>query len=86
MSWRTRLLAGLVALLMAAMLVAAVLLSIHYERNEREEALIQATQVAVGGIRAHLRASEQSLAALASDLAGPAADEREFGEVAAQLL
>ena len=53
MIWRTRLLAGLVALLMAAMLVAAVFLSIHYERNEREEALVRATEVAVGGIRAH---------------------------------
>ena len=86
MIWRTRLLAGLVALLMAAMLVAAVFLSIHYERNEREETLVRATQAAVGGIRAHLRASEQSLGALASDLAGAGGDGNAFRQVAAQLL
>lgn len=85
MSWRTRLLAALVALLAAGMVAATVVLAVHYERNEKAEALKRATAAAVADIRARLRETEQSLGLLAAEMR-KAGDDGRFDRVAAELL
>ena len=86
MNGRTKLLAGLIALLVTATLVAAVMLSVHYERNEREEALVRATDAAVTGIRARLRDSEQSLLVLAAELGRTGDEAAVFERTVGELL
>ncbi len=83
---RTGVLAALVALLVGAVLVAAVWLAMDYERNEKEEALTEATTVAVTEARARLADTENSLRRLATELPHGDEPQRRFEAAALQLL
>lgn len=68
MDRHTRILATLAALMVGAVLVAAVMLSIRYERSEQQEAVLRATEDAVAAIRARMAETERRLGLLAAEL------------------
>lgn len=68
MDRRTRILAVLAALMVGAVLAAAVMLSIRYERSERQEAVLRATEDAVAAIRARMADTERRLGLLAAEM------------------
>jgi len=82
---RTRILAAVAALMVAALIAAAVVLSIEYERNERQEAVQLAAEGAIVSIRSHLAETEQRLGLLAASLAGGDGAGR-FDRLAHELL
>jgi len=77
---RTASLVVLIVLLVVAVLVATVWLAAAYERNDREETLLVATEAAVASMRAALAATEHAMDQLArrSDAPGQS-DEFESG-------
>ncbi|MGD9945749.1 MAG: PAS domain S-box protein [Burkholderiaceae bacterium] len=83
---RTGILAALVALLVGAVLAAAVWLAVAYERNEKEEALTDATTAAVAEARARLAETENGLRLLAAELPQGGDSLRRFEATALQLL
>ncbi len=82
---RIGLLAALVVLFVVAVLGATVWLAADYQRNEREEALMAATETAIAALRGRLGAAERALGQIAHEI-DPAAPAARFEAGAARLL
>lgn len=77
---RTASLVALIVLLVVAVLVATVWLAAAYERNDREEMLLLATEAAVASMRAGLATTEHAMDRLAQQSDAPGqSDEFESG-------